>query len=135
MTPVPTRSSRLRDDRGSVTAETAVVLPVIVVLVAVLAFVGSAGAQQVRVDASARAAARELARGEDEGAAVAAARRSSGAPVDVEVSRDGEWLRVQVTRTVRPAARGPLSGLEVEVTGRAVAHLEPQLLVTQGASP
>lgn len=135
MTPVPTRSSRLRGDRGSVTAETAVVLPVIVVLAVVLAFVGLAGAQQVRVDASARAAARELARGEDERAAVEAARQAAGSAVDVSVSRDGPWVHVEVTRTLRPAAQGMLAGLEVEVTGRAVARLEPQLVAAAGASP
>lgn len=135
MTPVPTRSPRLRGDRGSVTAETAVVLPVIVVLAVVLAFVGLAGAQQVRVDASARAAARELARGEDEAAAVEAARQAAVSAVDVSVSRDGPWVHVEVTRTLRPAARGMLAGLEVEVTGRAVARLESQLVAAAGASP
>lgn len=128
------RPSALRGDRGSATAETAVVLPVVVLLVVVLAFVGIAGAQQVRVESGARAAARELARGEDEAAAVAAAHAGAGPGARVAVTREGPYVRVEVSEILRPAGRGPLSGLSITIRGRATARLEPQLL-PQGAAP
>lgn len=128
MTPSRPRSPRVRDDRGSATAETAIVLPVVVVLMLVLALVGVAGSVQVRAEAAARAAARELARGEDEGAATLAARRIAGADARVSIAREGPWVRVEVRRVLRPTVRGPLAGASVAVTGHAQARLEPQLL-------
>lgn len=136
MTTSRPRSSRVREDRGSATAETAIVMPVVVVLLVALALMGVAGATQVRVDAAARAAARELARGEDQGAAVAAARRAAGADARVSVSQDGPWVRVEVTRVLRPSAHGALSGAAVTVRGQAQARLEPQLLgASAGRAP
>lgn len=136
MTPSRPRSrpSALRGDRGSATAETAIVLPVVVLLVVVLAFVGIAGAQQVRVESAARAVARELARGQDEAEATGVARVGAGSDARVAITRDGPYVRVEVTEVLRPAGRGPLAHLSVTVRGRATVRLEPQLL-DQGSGP
>lgn len=138
MRPRRPRSPRLRDDRGTATAETAVVLPMVVLLVAVLAFVGLSLTQQVRVESAARTAAREIARGEDTAAAVSAARRVAGPGAIVQVERDGAWVRVEVSRRVGATPGGLLSGVAVTVRGTAVARLEPQLLdgvAGEGAGP
>jgi Flp pilus assembly protein TadG len=103
-----------------VTAETAVVLPVLLlVLAAAVAAVTVVGAQLRCVDA-AREGARAAARGE--AAAVELARRAApeGAAVDVTVV--GDEVRVTVTAEARPF--GPLP-LRVPLTAEAVALLEP----------
>lgn len=124
-------SSRLREDQGSATAETAIVMPVIAVMAVVLLVLGLALSAQLRLEGAARAAARELARGEEPAVAVAAARRTGGADLAVHLSADGEWAQVQVTRTVR-APGGILQGASWHLEADAVAHLEPQLT---GATP
>lgn len=135
MSPWRARSSRLvRDDRGSATAETAVVLPVVLVLVAVLAFLGLGIIEHVRVESAARVAARELARGEDTAAAITAARRVAGPGARVDVARTGPWVEVTVTRRIAAGRSVALAGFGVTVTGTATARLEPQLL-PGGASP
>ncbi|MDO5662797.1 MAG: TadE family type IV pilus minor pilin [Brachybacterium sp.] len=131
MTPRRPRSSRLREDRGSATAETAVVLPVVVMLVLVLGLAGSGLALQVRLETGARAAARELARGEDEGSAIAAAREVAGPSADVSISREGDLVRVRVTRELR-ASSGILAGARWPLAAEAVARVEPHLV---GAFP
>src|SRR5699024_548773 len=73
------RASHCWDDRGSATAETAIVLPVVVVMVLVVLLPGAGIGSQVRLENAARAAAREMARGEEQSAAVATAQRDGGA--------------------------------------------------------
>ena len=121
------RSSRLREDRGSATAETAIVLPVVVAMVAVLLVAGLGIGAQVRLESAARGAAREPARGEDEAAATAVARRPGGEDTAVSIGGDGTWVRVEVTRSYR--AEAPLlRGAVWELHADAQARLEPQLL-------
>ncbi|MCS6712146.1 pilus assembly protein [Brachybacterium sp. EF45031] len=117
----------LREDRGTATAETAIVLPVVVVLCTVLLIVGAVLAQQVQVESAARAAARELARGESVASAEAAAHRIAGPDTRVSVSRSGPWVEVTTTRRWS-APPGVLHGLSGTLTGHASARLEPQLL-------
>jgi hypothetical protein len=131
------RSSRLRDDRGSATAETAIVLPVVVVMVVLVLLTGAGLGSQLRLESAARGAARELARGEDRSVAVAAAERIGGPGTQVSVSGSGEWVQVEVTRTL-DAPSGALTGASWALSADAEARLEPQLLeqgAAQGASP
>lgn len=121
------RSSLLRDDRGSATAETAIVLPVVVTMVVVLILAGAGLATQVRLESAARGAARELARGEDEAAAVAVAQRIGGQGTAVSITRADAWVHVEVTRTLQ-AGPGPLSGASWQLDADAEARLEPTLL-------
>jgi hypothetical protein len=109
----------LGGDRGTVTAETAVVLPVLLVVAwIVLALVRVAGAQLACQDA-ARAAARAASRGEPPAVVLETALRGAppGARVDVEEA-DG-LLRVVVRAEV--TVTGPLPLPAYAVSGRAVA--------------
>lgn len=108
-------------DRGAATAELAVLLPAIVVLTALCVSAVGAAALHVRCLDAARAAARELARGEPPSAVVAAARdRVPDAAVQVRERGDG-LVAVRVT------ARAGLAGWSaagVQVGGEAVAVSE-----------
>lgn len=85
--------------RGAVTAELAVGLPAVVLLLAAVLTGVAAGVTQLRVEEAARAAAREVMRG-DSAEAEAVARRIAGAEARVSVSVDGQWLRVEVGSAV-----------------------------------
>lgn len=85
-----------------VTAELALTFPAIVL---VLGFVLSAfawGVDQVRCVDAARVAVRELARGEDRGAAVGDARRTAPDGASISISRSGEDVTVTVLAEAPP---------------------------------
>ena len=104
-----------------VTAETAVVLPVLlVVLAGVVAAVVVVGAQLRCVDA-AREGARAAARGEDTAAVTALARRAAPDGATVTVGGDEE-VRVAVSARIAPLGPVPLG---ITVTAEAVALREP----------
>lgn len=94
-----------QDERGSVTAEFSVTLPVVVVLLAVLLGAGSAAMQQLRLEEAARAASRSLARGDTQDAAKSGALRLAGAHAWLEIHDDGGGF---VRATVRAPAPGVL---------------------------
>ncbi|ASK65369.1 hypothetical protein CFK39_05465 [Brachybacterium avium] len=129
--PRSARSSLFGDDRGSATAETAIVLPVVVVMVLVVLLTGAGLGTQLRLESAARGAARELARGEDPAAAVAVAEQIGGEGTEVTTSVVGPWVRVEVRRTLEAPA-GPLLGARWTLSAEAEARREPQLL-TGGA--
>lgn len=96
-----TRQDRRREGRdhsreqGSVTAEFAVALPAIVlVLVAGLTGI-AAGITQLRLEEAARAAAREVMRA-DGAAAKAAVERLAGGTARLDLVEDGLWTSVEV---------------------------------------
>ncbi|HEY2673906.1 MAG TPA: TadE family type IV pilus minor pilin [Rugosimonospora sp.] len=106
-------------DRGSATAELAVALPALVLLLLfALGAVDAVLARMQCVDA-ARDAALDAARGGD-GAATGRARAPHGAAVSVVT--DGETVRVRVRLDVRPLG-AHLPGVTVSAT--AVADIEP----------
>lgn len=110
--------------RGAVTAEFAVVLPAVLLLLALLLAGCAAGITQLRLEEAARAGARALARGESAGAVDGIVRRLAGASASAAVMADGEWLSVTVsdrlggpfgstvpwTLSARAAARGETPG-------------------------
>lgn len=110
-----------RDDRGSVTAEVAVVLPVVVVALLAVLTVAAVGVAHLSVLDGARAGARAAALGLAEPDAVAAARRVAGATASVELVMADGWASVTVRRGVGDG-RGPLGALGVTAT--AVAAVE-----------
>lgn len=123
---------RLRRDRGSVTAETAVALPALVlVLTAAVWAVTIVGAQLRCVDA-ARAGARAAARGEvAEGVREAVLRLApEGATVTIRVGAD--TTRVEVVATVRPPFRTPLPPARLRAA--AVSSTEPGVLPSLSAA-
>lgn len=120
--------SRSAHDRqaGMVTAETAVVLPVLFLVLGAAVFALVCVGAQLRCVDVARDAARAAARGEASGAVTAAARAALPGSL-VTLQRDGESVSVQVRREVRPLG-GLLAGLPgVPVGSRATAHVEPGL--------
>lgn len=113
--------SRGRADRGSVTAELAVGLPAVVLLLLVVLGVSAAGVVQQRCAEAARTGARLAALGQDDAAVAAAARHVAGDAASVHVARDERWVTISVTASL------PVAGLggAVTLTGRATAWSEP----------
>lgn len=93
--------------RGSVTAELAVVLPAVTVLLALLLLGVSTGMLQLRLEEGARAGARALARGDSPGQVTAVVSRVAGDNVSTTVGSSGGYGTV----TVRGRTGGALSGL------------------------
>ena len=109
-------------DAGSVTAELAVGLPVVVLLLVVVLAVVGAGLTRAQCLDGARAGARALALGESSSDAAATARRVAGDGARVRTTRDGEWVTVVVEASV------PVGGLRLgplEARGSATARVEP----------
>jgi hypothetical protein len=80
-----------------VTAELALVLPVLMAVTVGLVWLLAVGAAQVRAVDAARETARVVARGDDEGGAIALGRRVAPPGSTVTVSRSGGEVRVTVT--------------------------------------
>ncbi|WP_240778119.1 TadE family type IV pilus minor pilin [Nonomuraea basaltis] len=105
------------------TAETAAVLPALmVVLAAALWAIQAVGAQLECVDA-ARAAARAAARGEPLDQVRDAARSATRPDAQIDVTRDTEITSVQISVQVRPAWGPSLPA--VRVSASATADTEP----------
>ena len=95
------------DCRGAVTAEFAVALPSVVLLLALLLAASAAGVTQIRIEEAARGGARALARGAPAGEVGAIVRRLAGETAGSTVTLDGEWLSVTVSGRVP----GPVGSL------------------------
>ncbi|SHN31528.1 TadE family type IV pilus minor pilin [Actinacidiphila paucisporea] len=102
-----------RDERGYVTAETAVVIPVLIVLAGLLIWGLAAAAAQVACVDAARAGARAAARSEPAADVVEVAREAAPSGARVSTGRAGDlvtvrvtvpWPRFPVTLTARAAA-------------------------------
>ncbi|MDG9702750.1 TadE family type IV pilus minor pilin [Streptomyces sp. DH37] len=113
------RASETRE-RGYVTAETAVVVPSLIALLGLLLWGGAAVVAQVRCVDAASAGARAAARDEPPERIRRAVRVVAPRGAEVELSREGELVRVRVT--ARAAGPGPLG---VDLEAEAVAHAEP----------
>ncbi len=114
------RRSARRAGRGSITAETAVVLPVIVVMLLMATWAIGLVVTHIRCLDAARDVARAVARGEPEDEARHVAPKGS----TVHVSRDGD----DVTAVVRVSREWPLFGGAgaVRVEERATLQAEPE---------
>lgn len=113
---------RRRDgDRGAVTAEAALVLPVLAAVTLALVWMLGLAVAQMRVTDAAREAARALARGDPEGEATELAHTAApGSAVRIDQA-DGR-VRVTVVREVRPPGDllGDLASARVEATAVAL---------------
>ncbi|WP_251039926.1 TadE family type IV pilus minor pilin [Arthrobacter sp. ISL-72] len=108
-------------DRGAVTAEFAVALPAVLLLLALLLAGSAAGITQLRLEEAARAGARALARGEDAGAVDGIVRQLAGASASSSVVAEGEWLSV----TVFARVSGPVGSIVPwTLSARALARSE-----------
>lgn len=122
--------SRGRDERGSergvVTAELAVALPVLLAVTVGLVWLLSVGAAQLRVVDAARETARAAARGDEESAAVAAGTRVAPEGASVRLEADGE----RVVAVAEAQVTGPgglfsfVSGVTVSARAEALAERE-----------
>lgn len=116
-------------ERGSVTAETAVALPSLALVLGIaLAAVQAAAAHLACVDA-ARVGARALARGDSEAAVRSSISAVAPERADTEVSDQAGFARVVVRA---PVALGPGIETPFEVTGKATTPMEPQGQGTRG---
>ena len=115
-----TAAPRRRRERGAVTAELAMALPLLLSLTVGLVWLLSVGAAQIRVVDAARESARAHgARRRRRPSALAVGRRVAPAGAEVAVSRDGD----RVVATARSVVEGPggLFGFLPEVTVEAEA--------------
>lgn len=92
-------------------------MPAVALLLAAVLTGIAAGVTQLRVEEGARAAAREIMRG-DSDAAQSAARRIAGPDARITVSTDGDWVTVEVGSTVSAPL---LDRLPLELTATASA--------------
>jgi hypothetical protein len=116
--------NRAFGEGGAVTAETAVVLPALAVVLLLCLWSLAAVAGQLSCVDAARVAARAVARGDPEQQAMSAARAAAPRGARVTVHRSGEDVVVEVRAMARLpgpwAGRGP----SIALVGRAVAQAE-----------
>ncbi|WP_308116798.1 TadE family type IV pilus minor pilin [Nocardioides sp. TRM66260-LWL] len=113
------------------TAETVMVLPLLVLLTAALCWLLAVGAAQVRAVDAARETARLAARGDTDAVAIDAGRRVAPSDAQVVLSRGGDDVTARVTGAV-PLPGGLLDRLlpPARVQAEATAVVE-----TAGATP
>lgn len=104
-----THPTRRRGDRGAVTAELALTLPLLLAVTIGLVWLLAVGAAQVRTVDAAREVARAVARGDTESEAVARGVRVAPDGASVTISRSGGHVEVLVEAEVS----GPGGVLEV----------------------
>ncbi|MCL2454986.1 MAG: hypothetical protein FWD18_06755 [Micrococcales bacterium] len=112
---------RARGDGGSVTAELAIGMVAVTMLVVVVLAVAAATVTRVRCTDAARAATRVATLGEDDASVRAVAERVAGVGASTTVDRSGGWVTVTVTAPV--VAEGPFGGLRATAT--ATGRAEP----------
>lgn len=110
------------DDRGAVTAELALALPAVMLVVAVLLLTAAATSAQMRCADGARAGARVAALGQSDAEIAAVVRRLAGRDAVVRVERSPPWVDVTVTADLPGSwfTAGPLG-----LMGRSTAWVEP----------
>ncbi len=92
---------KFSDDKGSSTAEFAVLLPAVALMLSLLLCLGTLGIQQIQVQQAAGAMARELARGEDQATARSSGVRLAGDKASFSISQGGGFAKATVRKTVR----------------------------------
>jgi Flp pilus assembly protein TadG len=116
--------TRSRNQAGAVTAETAVALPVLIVLTAALAWLVALGVTQARVVDAARETARALARGDEVSVSEQYGRRIAPDGARIRITRGDGEVQVEVSSQVSgPGGVFKLPGFLARST--AVARAEP----------
>lgn len=113
--------SRRRRCAGSVTAELAVLLPTLVLVVAALAWLVGLGVAQVQCVDAARDAARALARAEPQHVAIGLARQAAPDGARVHLRRSGALVEVRVTYRATPpgAVADRMAAVDLSATASA----------------
>ena len=117
-----------RNARGAVTAELALVLPLLVAVTMGLAWLLAVGASQLRAVDAARETARAVARGDSPAAALAVGQRVAPDGAAVRISSEGGQVRVTVTSEVT----GP--GGIFDALPSARLHAEAVAVMEEGAT-
>lgn len=121
--------------RGSATAELAVVLPSMVLVLAVLVWVIAVASMQLRCVEAARAGARAAARGEADAAIARRARGSTGLrDAEVRIRRRAGEVSVEVRAAMRPPL-GAAARFLPETILTAQAHAAAEGDADPGAEP
>lgn len=116
------RVSAGRGDTGAVTAELALALPAVVLVVAVLLVTAAAASAQLRCADGARAGARVAALGQSDAEVAAVVQRVAGSGAVVEVHREPPWVEVIVTADL-PGSW--FTGGHLQAAAHATAWVEP----------
>jgi hypothetical protein len=111
-----------RGERGAVTAELAVALPAVVLVLAALLLTASAATGTMRCAEGARAGARVAALGQSDVEIAAVVRRVAGDGSVTRVTREPPWVQVRVTRRL-PGAW--FTGGALSLASQATAWAEP----------
>ncbi|MBG6084162.1 TadE/TadG family type IV pilus assembly protein [Zhihengliuella flava] len=110
------------EQAGSSTAEFAVLLPVLVLLMAAVLACGTAGLTAVQLEQGARAAARELARGEGDDVVRAAGKEPVWSETTVELRHSAGQAAAHLTTTIEvPLIGVRVMTLEAEASARTEA--------------
>lgn len=117
-------------ERGPVTAEFALAIPAVILVLLLVLSLGLQSATRVALEEGARAAARELARGETAATAEQIARNTAGDDVSVVISASGEYTTVVLTQQVRV-----LGLIELDADQQAEAHARTEHLTDTGETP
>lgn len=107
-------------ERGSVTAEFAVALPAVVLVLVAVILIAMAGTAQLRVTDAARAGARAASAGEGDAQVEDVVRRVGGERLTVSVLRTDPWVTVHV----RAPVVGGWFASGLSARGEATAWLE-----------
>lgn len=126
--PVGSCLKQLRAERGTATAETALMLMVVMLMVALLLGVGSIGIKQLRLNEATRTVAREIMRGEDPAAAITSGKQVAGSPSSFEISMSGEWATVKGTAQAGLFTGGGWLSHSFNLNATFSVRLEPHLI-------
>jgi hypothetical protein len=116
------RGAGLTRDRGSATAELAVGMVAVVLVLAVLLVTTAAASARMRLQDAARAGARVAAIGQSDAEVLAVARRVAGGAAEVAIVRDPPWVEVRVSSSV---AGSWFTGGAVGLSASATTWAEP----------
>ena len=103
---------------GSVTAEFAVILPVVVLVIAMLVNVIVIGMHQSNLHQAAAVAARQLARGEAPGEIDTSVATMNSTATSVTTSSSSDWATVELTSPV-PGPLGLIPSIELTAQAKA----------------
>jgi hypothetical protein len=122
--------TRRRGSTGSVTAETAVLLPTLVLVAAALAWLVGVGVAQVQCVDAARDAARALARAEPAEVATELAHQSAPDGAHVSLSQDGDLVQVEVTYRATPPGEllDTVGALDLRATASTAAEVTDRVV-------
>ncbi|WP_274542930.1 TadE family type IV pilus minor pilin [Rothia uropygialis] len=84
-------------ESGTITAEFAVVMPVVIILVAFVLGAGAVGARAIKVEEAARMSARSAARGESWEETSHVARSIAGDDARIDIKRSGQDIDISVS--------------------------------------